>query len=57
MSLLDILLLVLLAAAVGLALRSIRAARRKGKGCLGCGGQCAGCAAPCSKREETQNKP
>ena len=57
MSLLDILLLALIAAAVGLALRSIRAARRKGKGCLGCGGQCAGCAAPCSKREETQNKP
>ena len=55
MSFLDILLLALVACAVVLALRSIRAQRRKGKGCLGCGGRCSGCAAPCSRRDSADN--
>ncbi len=52
MSFLDILLLALVACAVVLALRSIRAQRRKGKGC---GGRCSGCAAPCSRRDSADN--
>ena len=53
---LDILLLLLIGAAVLLALRKIRSDRRNGKSCLSCGGSCAGscagCSVNCRKRTE-----
>ena len=49
---LDILLLLLIGAAVLLALRKIRSDRRNGKSCLSCGGSYAGCSVNCRKRTE-----
>ena len=49
---LDILLLLLIGAAVLLALRKIRSDRRNGKSCLSCGGSCAGCRKKKKKRME-----
>ena len=49
---LDILLLLLIGAAVLTALRKIRRDRRNGKSCLSCGGSCAGCSVNCRKRTE-----
>ena len=51
MNALDILLLVLIAAAVVLALRKIHRDRRSGKGCLSCGGDCAGCSLACGQKK------
>ena len=48
---LDIFLLVLIAAALALAVRKLRLDRKKGKGCLSCGGNCAGCTVNCEKRK------
>ncbi len=53
---LDILLLFLIITAMLLALRRIRSDRRKGKGCLSCGGSCGGCGLNCSSRTE-EKKP
>ncbi|MBQ9249149.1 MAG: FeoB-associated Cys-rich membrane protein [Oscillospiraceae bacterium] len=55
MNTLDILLLVLIAAAVVLAIRKIRSDRRNGKGCLSCGGNCAGCGLDCHARKEREH--
>ena len=48
----DILLLILIAVILILAVRKIRSDRRSGKGCLSCGGNCAGCSAMCSNRKD-----
>jgi len=47
----DIILLLLLAGAAALAVRRIRANRRKG---AGCSGHCAGCTLDCAHREENE---
>ena len=39
----DILLLILVFAALMLAVRKVHRDRKNGKGCLSCGGNCAGC--------------
>ena len=49
---LDLLLLFLIGAALLAAVRKIRSDRRNGKGCLSCGGSCAGCSINCGKRTE-----
>ena len=48
MNALDIILLLLMAAVIILAIRQIRADRRNGKSCLGCGGNCSSCGINCS---------
>ena len=55
MNTLDILLLLVLAAVVGLALRSVWRNRRRG-GCA-CSGGCAGCGLDCRRRNEAPEKP
>jgi len=45
MKTIDILLLIFLAAMIGLAVRTMVRMRRHGKGCLGCCENCAGCGA------------
>ena len=56
MNTLDMILLALIAAAVVLAIRKIRSDRRQGKGCLSCGGNCAGCGMDCGQRKEQESK-
>ena len=50
----DILLILLITASVVLALRHIHLDRKKGKGCLGCSGNCAGCQNHTPKEKERQ---
>ena len=48
----DILLLALIAGAVVLAVCKIHRDRKKGKGCLSCGGNCSGCGLACGQGEK-----
>lgn len=53
MSILDWILMILIAAAVVFALYRMHEAKRKGKGCCG---NCTGCAAQCSHRKYHEKK-
>lgn len=50
----DIIVLLLVAAAAGFAVRTIK--RQKECGGCGCGGNCGGCSIGCGKREDNKKK-
>ncbi|MBR3397130.1 MAG: FeoB-associated Cys-rich membrane protein [Lachnospiraceae bacterium] len=54
---LDILLIIIIAAAVALAVRRLRADRKKGKLCPGCSDGCSACSAGCRQRREDTGDP
>ncbi|MCR5089353.1 MAG: FeoB-associated Cys-rich membrane protein [Oscillospiraceae bacterium] len=52
MSIPDILLLIVIAAAVALAIRKIYRDRKQGKSCMSCGGNCSVCSQGCVRSEK-----